>query len=377
MAHMAADRPLSALLSNALVAFTIEFDNEFEHQAPHRTTNHGRTPGSSHVPWLVSMVMWSRWLRFVPDDGISLGDRRQLSQASPKEMRLWLTRLGPWWNYVTIDPGGGRAPSQKPGPGWIVHPTPGGRKALEVWRPLTEVVEGRWRARHGQSEIERLCASLRALVDRFDYEPPGWLPILGYGLFATEGDDRQDEAPANRDAWEKSLPALLSKALRTFAIEFEGMSDVSLAISANVLRLVGDDGVPLSNLPALAGVSTEAIAMAVGFLRKRGYAKVEPDTRGSRRKSLRLSSKGRAAKDAYQQITWAIERRWEEKYGERILRDVRESLERTVGEGSIADARLFRGLQPYPDGWRASMPPPNTLPEFPMVLHRGGFPDGS
>src|SRR5580658_808460 len=35
--------PLSALLSQALVAFTIEFDNEFEHQAPHRTTNHGLT----------------------------------------------------------------------------------------------------------------------------------------------------------------------------------------------------------------------------------------------------------------------------------------------------------------------------------------------
>jgi hypothetical protein len=29
--------PLSALVSQALVAFAIEFDNEFEHQMPHRT----------------------------------------------------------------------------------------------------------------------------------------------------------------------------------------------------------------------------------------------------------------------------------------------------------------------------------------------------
>jgi hypothetical protein len=38
---------------------------------------------------------------------------------------------------------------------------------------------------------------------------------------------------------------------------------------------------------------------------------------------------------------------------------------------------LFRGLEPYPDGWRASLRRPNTLPHYPMILHRGGFPDGS
>jgi hypothetical protein len=34
---------------------------------------------------------------------------------------------------------------------------------------------------------------------------------------------------------------------------------------------------------------------------------------------------------------------------------------------------LFRGLEPHPDGWRASVRKPNTLPHYPMVLHRGGF----
>src|SRR5262249_21409068 len=38
--------PLSALLSQALVAYTIEFDNEAEHRLPHRTTSHGASgPG--------------------------------------------------------------------------------------------------------------------------------------------------------------------------------------------------------------------------------------------------------------------------------------------------------------------------------------------
>ena len=71
IAAMEGRLPLPTLLSHALVAFTIEFDNEFEHRVPHRTTNHGSTgPGSS--PWLVSMVMWLKFLRFVPVDGITV-----------------------------------------------------------------------------------------------------------------------------------------------------------------------------------------------------------------------------------------------------------------------------------------------------------------
>ena len=38
--------PLPALLSRALVAFTIEFDNEFERRMPHRTS---RGPASAAV----------------------------------------------------------------------------------------------------------------------------------------------------------------------------------------------------------------------------------------------------------------------------------------------------------------------------------------
>ena len=45
-------------------------------------------------------------------------------------------------------------------------------------------------------------------------------------------------------------------------------------------------------------------------------------------------------------------------------------------------------LAPYPEGWRANPPylartqkmisdPATALPHYPMVSHRGGFPDGS
>ncbi|MGB7741631.1 MAG: hypothetical protein WBL41_02645 [Terracidiphilus sp.] len=45
--------------------------------------------------------------------------------------------------------------------------------------------------------------------------------------------------------------------------------------------------------------------------------------------------------------------------------------------GSVGASPLLQGLHPYPDNWRASLPMPEVLPHFPMVLHRGGFPDGS
>jgi hypothetical protein len=97
--------PLSTLLSQTLVAFTIEFDNEFEHRVPHRTTNHGATAGGDSAPWLVSMTMWLKFMRFVPGDGISVGELQRRARFTGKEMRTWLARMGKWWGYVVVGPG--------------------------------------------------------------------------------------------------------------------------------------------------------------------------------------------------------------------------------------------------------------------------------
>ncbi|HUP17261.1 MAG TPA: hypothetical protein VM848_14570 [Acidimicrobiia bacterium] len=57
-------------------------------------------------------------------------------------------------------------------------------------------------------------------------------------------------------------------------------------------------------------------------------------------------------------------------------------------ERILDHSELPAGLTPYPNGWRASKPyadrtqalladPRWQLPHCPMVLHRGGWPDGS
>jgi DNA-binding MarR family transcriptional regulator len=357
--------PLPTLLSQALVAFIIEFDNEFEHRMPHRTTNHSKI-GSRDGPWLVSMAMWSTCMRFVREEGVPIGKLEELART-PTNLN-GMER----WGYVVVapDPAGGRTKS--PRSQWLIRATPQGRMAQQVWQPLFGVIENRWRERFGKDEIQRLRDSLWALAGQFEACLPDCLPILGYGLFSRAPHADQEHESASS----LSLPALLSRVLLAFAIEFERQSAVSLAISANVLRLVGDEGIRVRDLPRLAAVSKEAIATSLAFLQKHGYAVIQPESAGSRVKVVALTPKGRRAQDNYQRLVPAIQQRWETSFGKDAVRGLRKSLEDLIGEPT-AQPHLFDGLDPYPDGWRASVSKPDGLPHYPMILHRGGFPDGS
>ena len=371
--------PLPTMLSQALVAFTIEFDNESERQIHHRTTRHGSKGGSTKTPWLVSLVFWSGLMQFVPDEGITVRDLYRRTRLTVSDLRFFLTRLSKWWGYLAIRPDPADSRPDPPRAERLVRPTPGGRQALEVWRPLLGVIEKRWQERFGKRQIEQLRKSLWAVAIQFDVELPDSLPILGYGLSSKEAADglRPAARRDDRAASEIPLPSLLSRVLLAFAIEFERESDLSLAISANVARVLDDIGVRVRDLPLLTGVSKEAIAMATGFLGKRGLAVIETDPAGSRAKLVRLTPKGLKAQDAYRRLLGAVEDRWLVRYGKEKICALRETLETLVGDGTAAPSPLFRGLEPYPDGWRASVRKPTVLPHYPMILHRGGFPDGS
>jgi DNA-binding MarR family transcriptional regulator len=364
---------LSALLSQVLVAFTIEFDNEFERQMPHRTTNHGSTAGTLHGPWLVSLAMWSNCMRFVGEEGVAVGELEDL--ACTRTNLNGMQR----WGYIVVEPDPADSRPKPPRSDWVIRTTPKGRMAQEIWRPLFGAIEERWHARFGQDEIDQLRQSLWALAGQIDGELPDCLPILSYGLFS-RGPDHKRRPPAAREdrtASRLPLPALLSRVLLAFAIEFERESDLSLAISANIVRVLDEKGVPLRDLPRLTGVSKEVIGMAMGILQKRRALVVQPERTGSRAKVVRLTPKGREAQDAYRQLPGVIEERWRARFGKETVGALRALLERLVGEPTAQQSPLFRGLEPYPNGWRASVRKPDTLPHFPMVLHRGGFPDGS
>jgi hypothetical protein len=72
-----------------------------------------------------------------------------------------------------------------------------------------------------------------------------------------------------------------------------------------------------------------------------------------------------------------IEERWRVALGADAIDTLREPLERLVGAYDGPGTGLFEGMKPYPEGWRSFVTVPEVLPHFPMIMHRGGYPDGS
>jgi methyltransferase (TIGR00027 family) len=383
--------PLSALLSQALVAFTIEADNEAEHRMPHRTTTDGASPGAPPgAPWNTSLLMWANCLRHLPDAGITVAELlgRARTGTNLDGMRRW--------GYVTLYPPGERPPvppgarqmappsyrarSNLPGgrgrpkPDTLICPTAWGSAARDTWQEVTAQVEDRWRDRLGTDALTALRAGLAGVVAHLDPALPDCLPILRYGLFSRPGPAASAPGDAAALAGDLPLWALLSRTLLAFATQYEAGPGPSLAVSANVLRVLAGTGVPSSGIPALAGVSKESVAMAAGWLRGAGLVTEGPDPAGGRRKVTRLTPRGAAARDEYPARTAEVERDWRARFGDATV----SALRRSVAPLLAGDPPpLAAGLVPYPDNWRARRPAPATLPHYPMTLHRGGYPDGS
>ena len=368
-----ASLPLSALLSQALVAFTVEADNETEHRLPHRTTDYGLTPAASAGgPWLTSLLMYANCLRHLPDAGVTIAELlgRARTGTNLDGMRRW--------RYVTFDPD--PAPGRRPRPDTLIRPTAWGIEARDTWGVVTEEVESRWRDRLGAGAFGALRAALVGVTELLDPLLPDCLPILGYGLFtrregAGEQDTGRPAAPADSSPFtDLPLWALLARPLRAFADQYEAEPGPSLAISANILRVLTEAGVRTRDIPALGGVSKESVAMAMGALRKLGGVAEGPDPAGGRFKVTRLTARGVVLRDEYPALAADVERDWRGRFGEATVTALREALEPlAAGDPPL----LFSGLEPYPDNWRARVPAPATLPHYPMTLHRGGFPDGS
>jgi len=373
MPSMAREIPLSTLLSQILVAFTIEFDNEAEHRMPHRTTDHGRSALSSlPAPWLTSMVMWFNCMQHLGDQPIPLSEleRRARTATNFDGMQRW--------GYITVTNPSAKTPlsEKKKQPrrsGSTITPTAAGRAAQNIWRPLFAVIERRWCKRFGGIEFAALRHASCTIARQLDPRLPDCLPILGYGL-RNQGPDPRLPVPAAEDVLALHLPSLLSKILLAFALEFENESRLSLAICANVLRVLTLDGVMVRDLPIFSGVSKESIHMAFSILTKMGLATVTSD---SKKKIARLSEVGYQVLQHVPVLLATIEERWQSRFGQPAMSALQEAAEFFVEASDGRSSLLFQAIEPYPDGWRAARRRPNTLPHFPMILHRGGYPDGS
>lgn len=363
------ETPLSTLLSQVVVAFTIELDNEFER----RFEDAG---GGARV---TSLTMWSNLLRFV-GDGITV---RELVAAVGLPRPAVLSGVGgvERWRYVSVGPSTGRREGYGSARGvkdeWVVRYTPAGRRAAGIWPALPGEVEARWRERFGAAELDELVGALRAADERIDVELPEYLPVVtGTNGMALElGPERR------RQGVDLLLVSLLAQALMAYTLDFEERSPLSLPVSANVLRVLDGNGVLVRELPSRTGISKEAVAVSLTSLARTEYTAVEGAPASKR--TIRLRPAGEKLRADQRRLHVRIGKRWDTRLGGDLVALLRGALERI-----LEHPELSAGLTPYPDGWRASTPyadqtralladPRGRLPHCPMVLHRGGWPDGS
>jgi hypothetical protein len=345
------ERSLIASLSRVFVAFTIEVDNEFESRMPHRTAADRHDP-SKHGPWMTSFAYYSNYLRHIPEDGCTA---RELARAAGDHASAIASRLGEItrWGYARVQPTG------KDRGEWIVRLSPSGARARDTWAPLERVVEERWLARFGDRAVAELRTGLVAFpVD--DGLPTGF-PILTWGRAAGRRPAETTDVPG--------LSTLLAQAILTMANDFDGDAPISLAMTQDLLRVL-DQPIALRELPLRAGISREAIAIGVGNLVRTGLA-----TQTGARKTIELTDSGRNTAHTAMMRRDELDARWSAStdFGNALA--------------AILTGPLAEGLEPDADGWRARSPylaqtratladPEAVLPAFPMVTHRGGYPDG-
>jgi DNA-binding MarR family transcriptional regulator len=335
-------------LSAAFVAFVIEVDDALE----------ARRPGGKG-PWLTSVAMWRNCMQWVPagGDGITVAELFATART-PTDLH-GMRR----WGYVEVE-GWARSASGPPPLKAVVRPTGRGARVAAVWDGVPAEVEERWGERHGSSVAE-FRATLVDLAGELDPGLPDTVPIVRHG-WATRREDEPARRPGPVAIAKLGLDSLLARPLTAFALEYEGTGKLSLALSANLLAVLGTEPTPLREIPDAAGIQREQIDNVAGYLERAGLAKLVPIPGGKRGKALVLTERGEQAKAASASKLARLEATWEERHGP-VLERVREAL-----------ATLDVTFPEHPPGtWRAEAKELARLPRFPLVTHRGGFPDGA
>ena len=164
-----------------------------------------------------------------------------------------------------------------------------------------------------------------------------------------------------------------------YTLDFEEGSPLSLPLSANVFRVLDGDGVPVRELPSLTGISKEAVAVSLTSLAKTDYVVVEGAPASKR--TIRLTPAGETLRTDQRRLHARIGKRWDAvRPTSRAAPRRARAHPRSSGARCRVDAvsRRLAGEQAVRRQTEALLADPRgRLPHCPMVLHRGGWPDGS
>jgi len=137
-------KPLSALLSQILVAYTVELDCEFERRMLETQSRSAR----------LSLVLWLNVLRFLADGPVSV---RTLASRALTAGLGCLER----WGVVALAAGkrAGFGSGRGIRADWPVRLTASGEAAVRIWPGLIPEIDARWSKRFGD-DATRLRGSL-------------------------------------------------------------------------------------------------------------------------------------------------------------------------------------------------------------------------
>jgi hypothetical protein len=241
------------------------------------------------------------------------------------------------------------------------------REASETIFPhLPDLVEAKWADHLGARTVDQLKEVLGELLCQVDQELPHYLPQVDNLMWTRWGPS----APREEAIGDLKLVDCLAQALLLYTLEHESASEIPLTMAANLVRVIDDEGAPKADLVRRSGISKEAMAFLTGW-RQRPRLSVESA------RTLILTDAGRSAKTDYKTLVRTIEHLWAKQFGGDVTRRLRSALEQVVADATLDRSPLAQ-LVKAPEGcWRSWVKTAETLPHFPMILHRGGYPDGS
>ena len=314
-------KPLSALLSQILVAYTVELDCEFE-----RRMLQTQSRGARASRWSFGLMCCGFW----PMDQFRF-ERSLRARSQP--------RLAPQPGWVASNDGASLrcSPESAPVSAAAEASAPIGRfgsrpavkTAVRIWPDLIPEIDARWSKRFGD-DATRLRRSLEAIEHQIDLELPQGLPvaILKLPEFGPRKSAAEDGLP---------LPVLLSRVLLAFALDFERESQTPISLCANAIRVLSDEPIPEAEIPKRTGCSEETAG--IGWQHK-PYIIVERDPARGRGKFVRLSEAGIKAQHEYYTRTRDIEEKWKKRFGA-ATKEIRESLTTLLTRSELSD-----GLKP-------------------------------
>jgi hypothetical protein len=349
-------RSLSVLLSQTLVAYTLEFDNEFGR----------RMLSAGHPGAMLSLVVWLNLMRFLTAGELSVRDLARHALEPENAVNFALGCLERWgFVHLRSDStddrpiakrmhartgrlrrdgwGSGRGIRS----GWLVCTTEKGRKASEIWSSLCDEIERRWEARFGRDHLSSLRQALGTVLKQYDLELPHGLALHWFASYS------YPKLPERRIGTQ-SLPVLLSQLLLAFTIEFESESRVPLHLCATTLRVLGEGPVRTGDIPRLTGASPET--SDIGWPAK-PYVVIEPDP-VKRGQIACLSPLGVKAQRNYRELIPKIEERWQARFGKEQILRIRSGLEALFMARSGNRLLIAEGLVPAEGTIRSGTPAP-------------------